>query len=144
MIIKDEFTADTVANAFALFGASFDNNDGRVRSGLRSAYNYIGASQPRICIESKTPKVVTVGDNSYVQMGIRVVVRPNFGKRKIYFHIALNEGMDEWSFYVVKQWGFKSKVIEIMEGLPLENITQVIEDTYDTLVKTEMQGFIPC
>lgn len=97
-----------------------------------------------VSFEKGNPEVVTIGDNKYVKFTAGLRVRANFGKRKIYFYALYNEGTDEFALYVCKQIGvFKSKVIREYVSLPLENFREVYEQTYNELVQSEMQGFIP-
>jgi hypothetical protein len=145
MIIKNEFAAETVKNAFYIVGVNFDNETGRIsRRNLRGVYTLVGGTEPKIFTESKRPQVIiTKNGREYVQNGLGICFRANFGRKKIYFYLGLDEGADEWSFYVLKQWGFESKVLRVLENLPLENIVEIMNDTYDELIKSECQGFIP-
>jgi hypothetical protein len=139
-----------LTDTFAVLGITF-SPDGRVRHNLGGVAVRIGADPRKDTVNPNIGNAdvteITLPDgsvNSYVKMGIGVRIRPNFGKKMIYFYLCLNEGLDEYDFLVSKTWGFKSKVMRDFRSVPLDCLVDLIDETYNELIKTECDGFIPC
>lgn len=135
-----EFEEDTVKVIFEILGSKVNN--GRILKSLNGSLNYIGASHFGISTNNKTAEVSHINENDYISAGCYVCFRPNFGRKVIKFFVCYNYGADTFDLYVFKIWGISNKLIASFTDVYNDNLAQVVEHTYDELIKSECNGFI--
>ena len=74
----------------------------------------------------------------YVNWEVGVMLSPNFGEKHIKFILALDSN-DTYVLFVTRG----QKLVHEFRNLYCDDIAGVIESTYDNIIKTEFQGFIP-
>ena len=137
----EEFEKDTIELMFNILGGEMKNN--RVLKSLNGSLNYIGASQFGISSNKDTATVKNINGNDYISAGLYVCFRPNFGRKVIKFFVCYNTGSDTFDFYAFKIWGTSLKLIASSTDIYNDNLREVVEHTYDELIKSECNGFIP-
>jgi hypothetical protein len=108
--------------------------------GFHGARMYIGNKKTEFrCLDhTGLPVTPKFNEQGFVEFEVGVVLYPNFGKKRIYFVIALDPS-DTYTLFVVRGRKLSSED----NGIYNEMLKEFVEKTYDEIIKKDFGGFTP-